>query len=568
MKLLVVTFAMFLTSFATYGLGLEEVGKEIREASNQTITLKEQPKFQIDFKKNQRSQTYLPLKYIDFEKLNNLFHFDLDQFMQNYRSETFSEAKKKFYYEVNDANSERPYFFLSSWKSLNHPPIKKLKSSLEYYDAFFKQENHFKKDLKIFSPEFQRELDELTSTRLTFGNELQLLVSGSQSLPKKIELVNKSKKFFYSVVMVQYCDPETSPYVDALINKAREGVDVRLIVEQVWTSLILKKCVKKLRKGGVKVLFSRGFFNPKTLFSVLHDKFWISDGSEAVIGGQNMHAFENGSNSFNDHTLDKDVYVKGPAVTDLLKEFIKLWKLFDKTEEPDFSVAENIIITNLKLEQNNKLRGVDQYKAHLNDPVKRSKGVCRVLVQGDQTSRSLIGNAYLKIMNALEYSMVFNTPSLDLAEKNLNGEIIKAGHRAADRGVKIKILSNGQDGSFGEGGYQIRMLAKKMGKKGKHQLARRIFRFERRVARLQGNPVEKALRKFSKHDNVEAWMYFNHIHSKQIVFDRVLVSTGSYNFDPFSHRNHESTILCFDKLLVEQSEKQYVSEIVNSVPVQ
>ena len=87
------------------------------------------------------------------------------------------------------------------------------------------------------------------------------------------------------------------------------------------------------------------------------------------------------------------------------------------------------------------------------------------------------------------------------------------------------------------------------------------------MALISVKPNHKALYKFAQNPNIDAWEYFNHIHSKQIVFDQILTSTGSFNLDQYSYKNHEATMICLDKKLADESLIGFVSDIVNSVPV-
>lgn len=511
--------------------------------------------------------------------IHSLFETDVEQFIRNAGTVDFVGAKKKYYAAQTFSSStqrfSREYVYPSDWKSLNHNPIRKITLKPEVYGQHFADI-----DLKsieqspLLETSFQNKLDDITGTEMTAGNKMRLLNNGEVSFKEKVRMVNQSKKFFHSIVMVQYCDESSSEIIDAMISRARAGVDVRLMTESVWTKLILKKCLKKLRNGGVKVTLGKGFFNPKTMFTVHHTKFWIRDGEEAIIGGQNMHDFENTSNGFNNQTRDKDVHVTGPAVTDLQRAYVKIWNHENKKPDPTMSQYLSSIEKKEASERAAGLRGKELYDQWLHpSDVSKIPGVCRVLIQGSKTTDTpaIISKAYIEILKNVKYNMIINTPTFSYKENSKNAldnsAIIKAIAEGSKRGVVVDVISNGVDGGWGEAGYQIRLLAKKMRRKGQNTLAFLLEKLDKTVAIFTGRSQVKNIKQALSNTDVDIWLYFNHIHSKQMSFDHIMTSTGSFNLDAHSYKNHESTMICLDKKLADESLLGFVSDIVNSTPV-
>ena len=443
-----------------------------------------------------------------------------------------------------------------------------------YGQHFAKVDSKSIEQSPLLETSFQNKLDDITGTEMTAGNKLRLLNNGEVSFKEKVRMVNQSKKFFHSIVMVQYCDPSSSEIIDAMISRARAGVDVRLMTESVWTKIILKKCLAKLRNGGVKVTLGKGFFNPKTMFTVHHTKFWIRDGEEAIIGGQNMHDFENSSNGFNNHTRDKDVHVTGPVVTDLVRSYVKIWNQENKKPDPSMDQYMSLVTKNEAQERAAGLRGKELYDQWLHQSdVSKIPGVCRVLIQGTKTTDSpaIISKAYLEIMKNVKFNMIINSPTFKYRENSSNtldnSAIIKNIIEASKRGVVVDVISNGPDGGWGEAGHQIRLLAKKMRSKDQKSLAFLLEKLDKALAVFMGRSQRKNLKQAFTGTDVDVWLYFNHIHSKQMSFDHIMTSTGSFNLDGHSYKNHESTMICLDKKLADESLIGFVSDIVNSTPV-
>jgi phosphatidylserine/phosphatidylglycerophosphate/cardiolipin synthase-like enzyme len=510
--------------------------------------------------------------------IHSLFETDVLKFIQNSGTADFVSAKKKYYqsqtFNTSTQRYSRSYVYPSDWHSLNHNPIRKIDLPTEVYGKQFKPlDDRSIEQSPLVDTKFQQKLDELTGTEMTAGNKLRLLNNGSVSFKEKVRMVKSAKHFFHAVVMVQYCDESSSEIIDAMIERARAGVDVRLQTESIWTKLILRKCLKKLRDGGVKVVLGKGFFNPRTVFTVHHTKFWIRDGEEAIMGGQNMHDFENTSNGFNNHTRDKDVHVTGPAVTDMMREYVRIWNNEQDRPDPTMSQYLEVVKRMEASERAQGLRGKDLYDNWLNRPAGEIPGVCRVLVQGTKTSQTpeIISKAYIEIMKNAKYSMIINSPTFRYKEdtKNSydNSKIIEALIEASKRGLDVDIVSNGLDGGWGEAGHQLRLLSNKLRRQGKTGLAGLIDKLDKISGAFTGRSNRKNLANAVKGTDIDVWLYFNHIHSKQMSFDYIMTSTGSFNLDSHSYKNHESTMICLDKKLASESLVGFVSDIVNSTPV-
>jgi phosphatidylserine/phosphatidylglycerophosphate/cardiolipin synthase-like enzyme len=526
--------------------------------------------------KLREAKAILPEANPDF--IHSLFETDVEKFIQNSGTADFVSAKKKYYRDQTFNNStqrfSRSYVYPTDWHSLNHNPIRKIDLPMEVYGQQFQAlDEKTIEQSPLLDVQLHRKIDGMTGTEMTAGNKLTMLNNGVVSFKEKVRMVKSAKKFFHSIVMVQYCDEKGSEIVDAMIERARAGVDVRLMTESVWTKLILKKCLAKLRNGGVKVTLGKGFFNPKTMFTVQHTKFWIRDGEEAIMGGQNMHDFENLSNGFNNHTRDKDVHVTGPAVTDMLREYIRIWNHEKDTPDPTMSQYTAVVNRLEAAERASGLRGKDLYDQWLNRPAGDIPGVCRVMVQGTKTTAtpSIIPKAYIELMNSTKYSMRINTPTFRYKEdsKNAfdNSQIINAIKNGSKRGVKVDMVSNGLDGGWGEAGYQLRNFAKQLRRDGKKSLALVVEGLDKIVAAFTGRSNRKQLASSFKGTDTDIWLYFNHNHSKHMSFDNIVTTTGSFNLDKYSHRNHESTLICIDKKFADESLVAFVSDIVNSTPV-
>lgn len=123
---------------------------------------------------------------------------------------------------------------------------------------------------------------------------------------------------------------------DALIQKAEEGVQVRLIYDEAGNLMVPRKFYRKLRKHGIKV---RGFiriFLPilsRDYNSRNHRKVAVIDGKVGYMGGMNIaQRYEDGLKW--GIWRDTHIRITGPSVSELQTSFLTDWK-FTKGDDPD-----------------------------------------------------------------------------------------------------------------------------------------------------------------------------------------------------------------------------------------
>lgn len=123
---------------------------------------------------------------------------------------------------------------------------------------------------------------------------------------------------------------------DALIRKAEEGVQVRLIYDDAGNLMVPRRFYRKLRRHGIQV---RGFiriFLPilsRDYNSRNHRKVVVIDGKVGYMGGMNIaQRYAEGLKW--GIWRDTHMRITGPAVSELQTSFLADWK-FTKGDEPD-----------------------------------------------------------------------------------------------------------------------------------------------------------------------------------------------------------------------------------------
>ncbi|MBA2405862.1 MAG: phosphatidylserine/phosphatidylglycerophosphate/cardiolipin synthase family protein [Bdellovibrionales bacterium] len=556
-------------------------------------------KEELMFEVNLRKLSITPLLPLAPETAQDLFNFDIDAYMAAHPGEDFVSAKKnhfkKLAFDKETQRFDRDYLHMSDWKSLIHPPVKNLNGNL---DRFFKDKHEIPANSKMLTTEFNLELDKASGSELTSGNKLKLLVNGA-SFKEKMRQVKAAKKSILVGVMSFASDPSSFELIDALIAKKKEGLDVQIMLEKLWTSAFFRKTLNKINAGGIKLMMANDMYrinnSKKGLF---HNKIWIFDSETAIVGGQNIVNSSNNSSGFNHWNKDTDVKIEGPMVTDIIREYNVLKRryddrLFDRKDK-QFNLntghsAEHydaIVAEREKSEKAQGLRGQENYDKWFANPETATNGACRFVIQGPQKDKNAISKAYVKVIDAAQDHIYFVSQHIEYdltlpeGQASWETEIYKSIFKSGDKGVKIDLIANGIDGGFAEIGQNIAAGKKSEGRA--RRLEKKFARQEKRgeepgtfMARLSTKLGLKSTKKFGifldqaeQEDNFTAWMHFQYVHSKTMLIDNIMASVGSFNFEPYSaEKSHESTVLCYDQHLAQELKADNVRDIVNSTPV-
>jgi phosphatidylserine/phosphatidylglycerophosphate/cardiolipin synthase-like enzyme len=506
--------------------------------------------------------------------LQNLFEIDEKRFVAESGEKDFISSAYRYYlnrrFDKKSQTYDRPYRYLGAWGSLFYPPIKELTHPLPFYHSEFSADfDHRLVTSRYFDAEFQRQLDRETQTELTFGNKISALFNGAKSFPQKIRFTLEAKKFLYVAIMTMVSDETGQELIRNMVNAKHRGVDVRVITEGFYALSISNYCIGVLEREGIPVVRvdDKSLSHLNRMF---HNKIWIRDGEEAIIGGMNILNYQNKSDGFNFLNRDTDILVEGPAATSLLDSFIRLWKKYDSELRP-IALGEYTLATNLAREQAAGVRGSDHYARWLENPETRMKGICRTAVQGNNAEPQKIVQLLLRYLEAAQHSFYLTSPEIefDLGRKleyhDMLAQLMM--DKATDPNFYLAYITNGFDGGLGEKSIFIRKSAQDANLTGERfwedMLTPLVDEDGRDVSRRVRNTIQPLIQA-----GVHGFQYFNYIHAKEFYFDRLLVGVGSWNFDGFSaNNNHECAIFCLDEQLRLQIEQQMVLDMINAVPI-
>jgi phosphatidylserine/phosphatidylglycerophosphate/cardiolipin synthase-like enzyme len=546
------------------------------------------PNFHFSFH-NQEKFPYAMVSDVNYETgaLKQLFTFDVEKFNVLMGEPDFLSANTKFYsripfYDKPQAHW-RGYYYLHDWGQLFHPPVVELTLPIEkYFAALTPDFDPAQAKSVFFDPEWQKSLDAETGTELTYGNELQLL-NNNEAYKAKLDLVSRAKKTMWVSVMMFICDESGSRLADALIERKKAGVDVRMIIEQFYFDLMERGCIDRLYDAGIRIARSDEALHLSTAGTVHHQKVWLRDGEEMIIGGENILDYENESDGLSGMNRDGDVRVKGPSVTDGMFGFMHEFQHYARYSGNEGTMEDSILkfqpwVRGIKRKELNLgLRGKDNYATWLGSADTRMNGVCRVAMQSFILKRQPIEPILLRHLQGSTKLVLMTTPDLkeDPKDSLKGSNNISAFMRqleatgGGDLEPEIYLITNGRGGGAGEPSTWMRNRIH-----GAEKINVKFIRnFLENLEDSMGTGAAKANR-----DNVMALQkmnpkfhgfgYFQYMHAKHFMFDRLATFVGSWNIDVNSgDKNHEAGIICLDDGLRKSMEKRLAQDFANSLPV-
>ena len=171
------------------------------------------------------------------------------------------------------------------------------------------------------------------------GNNVEIITDFQTMSDRLIADIGSARQHI-NMLFFKFEDDEVGRRIaDALIKKAEEGVQVRLIYDDAGNLMVPRRFYKKLRKHGLQV---RGFI--KIFLPILsrdynsrnHRKVVVIDGKEGYMGGMNI-AQRYAVGLKWGIWRDTQIRIMGPAVSELQTSFLTDWK-FTKGDTPDLGL--------------------------------------------------------------------------------------------------------------------------------------------------------------------------------------------------------------------------------------
>jgi cardiolipin synthase len=187
------------------------------------------------------------------------------------------------------------------------------------------------------------------------GNWARLHTSSAETLPALKALIQSAERTLWFETFNFGNDSMGRQVYPLLIEKARQGVQVKVIADYVGSRFIKghAQMVREMREAGVDVrLYAPRWIvkdDKRRGINIDHRKVYIADGRRALVGGVNLMAH------FDTHTQDVLVEWRGPLVGDLTAEYAHDWQEAGgilvgglpptPPAQPDGAVTAQVVVT-------------------------------------------------------------------------------------------------------------------------------------------------------------------------------------------------------------------------------
>ena len=168
----------------------------------------------------------------------------------------------------------------------------------------------------------------LTALPATRGNHVELLVDGDATFDAIFAAIDSARDYLLVQIFIIHDDTLGTKFQDRLIRKAREGVKIYFLYDEVGCHSLPRKWLRKLRESGVRVegfKTTRGWGNRFQLNFRNHRKLVAVDGREALTGGLNVGDEYMGRSKRFGPWRDTHLRVRGPAVQAAQLAFVEDW---------------------------------------------------------------------------------------------------------------------------------------------------------------------------------------------------------------------------------------------------
>jgi cardiolipin synthase len=182
----------------------------------------------------------------------------------------------------------------------------------------------YKPDYGVDSAEFRRSLDVLGNEMVPYNNAV-LLENGDGSFPAMLGAIRAARESINMELFIFNEGKIATEFAHALADKAREGVEVRLLLDDFGSHP--GPLSDLMEKAGVKLRW----YKPLRIYSIYklgkrtHRKILTVDGRIGFTGGFAIDDRWRGNAGNPDEWRDTNVQVEGPVVAQLQAIFMEDW---------------------------------------------------------------------------------------------------------------------------------------------------------------------------------------------------------------------------------------------------
>ncbi len=269
---------------------------------------------------------------------------------------------------------------------------------------------------QLNSDYFQNLLCALTQSQMQSGNRLEVLVNGDRFYPAELAAISKAERSINLEAYIFHRSEIASKFVEALTERARAGVKVKLTLDYIGSFRTFRSYFKELEAAGGRVEWYHSL-RPDLLLRInnrTHRELLVIDGRVAFVGGAGIADEWYTGEGKDPRWRDTVLRIEGPVVASVQSVFAQNW----------LRVAGEI------------LTGEDFFR--FSEPAGDSAGlvVGSTPAAGSTPARIL----FQTLIASATKQICVSTPYF-LPDRSAREAIIAA---VRDRGVEVKILTPGR----------------------------------------------------------------------------------------------------------------------------
>jgi cardiolipin synthase len=338
---------------------------------------------------------------------------------------------------------------------------------------------------------------------ITEINSIEMYHTGEETFKAIKEALLSAKDHIHMEFYIIEDDKIGNEIKEILIHKAKEGVSVRVIYDDVGSWGLSKKYIKEIRnaKGKIKPFMKVRFpFLSSKLNYRNHRKILVIDGKIAFMGGINIADRYLTGGSFG-YWADTHMKLEGESVQSLQAIFMVDW----------YFVSKEILLR--------------KHKLYFPDNIVNKQILIQIITSGPDSDWASIMQAYFSIINSAKHHIYISTPYF-----TPNESVLTAIKTSSLSGVDVRLMLPEKNDSHLVYWCTLSYLSELM------------------------------------EAGVKVYLYnkgFNH--SKFITADGHLSAVGSANIDmrSFEH-NFEVMAIIYDECITKQLEKSFQIDIQNN----
>ncbi|MGF7185681.1 cardiolipin synthase [Desulfitispora alkaliphila] len=339
------------------------------------------------------------------------------------------------------------------------------------------------------------------------NNQVELIFEGETLYKKLFRDIEEARDHIHIVFFIIRNDEIGQKLKNLLIKKAEDGCEVRLIYDHIGSKSIERNYVRQLKKAGIKVFSFLPLMFPminRRLNYRNHRKIAIIDGKIAYTGGFNLGDEYVGKSKRLGFWRDAHIRICGKSVYNLQVIFLKDWYFVSKEAISGENYFPPIFITSLE------------------------KHYLQIVSSGPDTRWPAIMQTYFTLITNANRSVWITTPYLILDDPT-----IMALKTAVLSGVDVRIIVPGKPD-------------------------------HRTIYFATHSYIEELLEA-----GVKIYLYQKgFIHSKMLICDDHILSTGSANFNMRSfHIDFEVNALVYNRETIKQAIKQLEVDMDDSIEI-